>query len=241
VYYIRESEWDRKFVRSHGWLTTREPLVWSSFLIATMAKQRYITSLGPQDPPSPPLTRSPSYLQDIEIPSHKLRFLAKDFVIKDISQEFIMSTLGVPSPPASELEKPDEVPSSPASSDLKPHKKRSLWSGKSGKFWASFSLLVLTAFISALDAVIIAAALPAITTELGGTSNQAFWSGTGFLLAATITQPLWGTFSEIFGRRDNLIVSLILFLIGSILCSRSTYMGMFIGSRVVPFNCFTRV
>jgi Major Facilitator Superfamily len=207
-----------------------------------MAKQRYITSLGPQDPPSPPLTRSPSYLQDIEIPSHKLRFLAKDFVIKDISQEFIMSTLGVPSPPESTLEKPDELPpSSPAGSDLKAHKKKSLWSGKSGKFWASFSLLTLTAFISALDAVIIAAALPAITTELGGTSNQAFWSGTAFLLAATITQPLWGTFSEIFGRRDNLIISLLLFLLGSILCSRSTYMGMFIGSRVVPFNYAFRV
>jgi hypothetical protein len=207
-----------------------------------MAKQRYITPLeGRQDPPSPPLTRSPSYLQDIEIPSPKLRFLAKDFVIKDISQEFIMSTLGVPSPPVSTLEKPDELPSSQAGSDLKAHKKKSLWSGKSGKFWASFSLLTLTAFISALDAVIIAAALPAIADELGGTSNQAFWSGTAFLLASTITQPLWGTFSEIFGRRDNLILSLLLFLLGSILCARSSYMGMFIGSRVVPFNWVFRV
>jgi MFS family permease len=112
-------------------------------------------------------------------------------------------------------------------------RKKNIWAGKSGRFWIAFFTLNLTAFISALDAVIIAAALPAITSELGGSSNQAFWSGTAFLLAATVTQPLYGTFSEIFGRRNNLMVSLAFFLLGSILCSRSTYMGMFIGSRVV--------
>ena len=111
--------------------------------------------------------------------------------------------------------------------------RKNIWAGKSGRFWAAFATLNLTAFISALDAVIIAAALPAITAELGGSSNQAFWSGTAFLLAATITQPLFGTFSEIFGRRLNLVGALLWFLVGSILCARSTYMGMFIGSRVV--------
>jgi MFS family permease len=133
-----------------------------------------------------------------------------------------------------------DTPTSPPSSynDEKPldatnERKKNIWAGKSGRFWAAFATLNLTAFISALDAVIIAAALPAITSELGGSSNQAFWSGTAFLLAATITQPLFGTFSEIFGRRLNLVASLLWFLLGSILCARSTYMGMFIGSRVV--------
>src|SRR5271170_3977663 len=134
-----------------------------------------------------------------------------------------------------------ELPHSPATPDneksqaespTKP-RRQNIWGGKSGRFWVAFFMLNLTAFISALDAVIIAAALPAITSDLGGNSNQAFWSGTAFLLAATITQPLYGTFSEIFGRRNNLMVSLAFFLLGSILCSRSTYMGMFIGSRVV--------
>lgn len=111
--------------------------------------------------------------------------------------------------------------------------KRNPFAGKSPRFWIAFATLILTAFISALDAVIIAAALPAITKDLGGTSNEAFWSGTAFLLAATITQPLFGTFSEIFGRRINLGAALVWFLVGSILCARSTYMGMFIGSRVI--------
>ena len=113
------------------------------------------------------------------------------------------------------------------------HRKKNFWAGKSGRFWAAFATLNLTAFISALDAVIIAAALPAITSELGGDSNQAFWSGTAFLLAATITQPVFGTYSEIFGRRLNLDIALLWFLMGSILCARSITMGMFIASRVV--------
>jgi hypothetical protein len=127
----------------------------------------------------------------------------------------------------------DEKPRDQSPTEVENHRKKNIWSGKSGRFWAAFSTLLLTAFISALDAVVIAAALPAITAELGGSSNQAFWSGTAFLLAATITQPLFGTFSEIFGRRYNLVTALLLFLVGSILCARSSDMGMFIGSRVV--------
>src|SRR5271170_2112586 len=162
---------------------------------------------------------------------HELWIITQDFIDKNDSFELYMSSTNLPSPPS---------PSTPSMEDeksltpqpAKPRKKN-IWAGKSGRFWIAFFTLNLTAFISALDAVIIAAALPAITSELGGSSNQAFWSGTAFLLAATVTQPLYGTFSEIFGRRNNLMVSLAFFLLGSILCSRSTYMGMFIGSRVV--------
>ena len=70
------------------------------------------------------------------------------------------------------------TPTSPPSShnDEKPldetkERKKNIWAGKSGRFWAAFATLNLTAFISALDAVIIAAALPAITSELGGSSS----------------------------------------------------------------------
>jgi predicted MFS family arabinose efflux permease len=141
-----------------------------------------------------------------------------------------MSSVTLANPPAGEEEKiVEEAPAPPPTP-----RKKNVFADKSPRFWIAFLTLNLTAFISALDAVIIAAALPAITSELNGNSNQAFWSGTAFLLAATITQPLFGTFSEIFGRRNNLLFALTWFLVGSILCARSTYMGMFIGSRVVP-------
>jgi hypothetical protein len=186
----------------------------------------------------PPQTRRSrlTYIQDpTDGLEYELRTITQDFIDKNdcfelYSGEIIMSTNSLPSPASPSAE--DEKSVTPAPTE--PHKK-GIWSGKSVRFWVAFFMLNLTAFISALDAVIIAAALPAITSELGGSSNQAFWSGTAFLLAATITQPLYGTFSEIFGRRNNLLVSLAFFLLGSILCARSSYMGMFIGSRVVCF------
>lgn len=104
---------------------------------------------------------------------------------------------------------------------------------KSGRFWLAFVMLNLTAFISSVDSVIVAAVLPSVTADLHGSSNQAFWSGTGFLLASTIAQPIYGTFSEIFGRRINLQVSLFWFLLGSILCTVSTNMVFFVISRIV--------
>ena len=179
-------------------------------------------------------TSTLTYIQEISSGlEYELRCITQDFIDKNDSFELYkqeISSMSSTSPPS--LSSPtleDEKLTPPPD---KPRKKN-IWSGKSGRFWVAFFTLNLTAFISALDAVIIAAALPAITSELGGSSNQAFWSGTAFLLAATITQPLYGTFSEIFGRRNNLMASLAWFLLGSILCARSTYMGMFIGSRVV--------
>lgn len=180
--------------------------------------------------PFPPQTRTSS-LQYIH-PSDsgiELRNITQDFIDKDSSIDFStreMSTVELPSPPNGAEEKIITPPTP---------RKKNVFAGKSGRFWIAFSMLNLTAFISALDAVIIAAALPAITSELKGTSNQAFWSGTSFLLASTITQPLFGTFSEIFGRRLNLMIALAWFLVGSILCSQSINMEMFIGSRVVCF------
>ena len=177
----------------------------------------------------PPQTKTSIFttIQEAQGPL-ELRTLKQDFIEEDPSDKTghtNMSSVELPSPPNGLEEKIDEKPSTP--------RKKNPFSGKSKRFWVAYSMLILTAFISALDAVIIAAALPAITTELKGTSNQAFWSGTAFLLASTITQPLFGTFSEIFGRRINLMFSLVWFLVGSILCSRSTSMEMFIGSRVV--------
>jgi Major Facilitator Superfamily len=181
--------------------------------------------------PFPPVTRH-STIQHIQQDpgSIELRSIPQDFIDKDpidfeIHTREIMSSVDITTPPAGDQEK--------IISDEPTPRKKNIFAGKSSRFWLAFVMLVLTAFISALDAVIIAAALPAITTELKGSSNQAFWSGTAFLLASTITQPLFGTFSEIFGRKVNLMFALVWFLVGSILCARSTGMEMFIGSRVV--------
>ena len=121
-------------------------------------------------------------------------------------------------------------------------KKKNVFAGKSARFWLCFAMLNLTAFVSSLDAVVVAGVLPTITADLGGNSNQAFWSGSGFLLAATITQPLFGTFSELFGRKIMLLSALFWFFVGSILCTLSPNMNLFIASRVVYLSKnFTRI
>jgi hypothetical protein len=127
----------------------------------------------------------------------------------------------------------ESVGAPPAEVTPSPNAPRSVFAGKSARFWVCFSMLNLTAFVSSLDAVVVAAVLPTITADLGGTSDQAFWSGSGFLLAATITQPVFGTFSEIFGRKIMLLLALACFLMGSILCSLSFNMNAFVVSRVV--------
>lgn len=54
---------------------------------------------------------------------------------------------------------------------------------------------------------------------LGGTAIEAFWAGTSFLLTSTVFQPVLGSFSHIFGRKPLIYLSLILFLVGSIVAA----------------------
>jgi hypothetical protein len=61
---------------------------------------------------------------------------------------------------------------------------------KSFKFKLTILMLCLTSVIVSMDSVIVAATLPAITVSLKGTSLEAFWVGTAFLLAQTVFPPL---------------------------------------------------
>ncbi|KAI9802102.1 MAG: hypothetical protein M1833_002023 [Piccolia ochrophora] len=86
---------------------------------------------------------------------------------------------------------------------------------------AAFVCLCLVNFICALDATILSVALPIIAKDLGGSAIESFWSGTSFLLTATAFQPSWASFSHIFGRKPVLLVALLLFTLGNILCALS--------------------
>ncbi|KAL4770136.1 major facilitator superfamily domain-containing protein [Aspergillus nidulans var. acristatus] len=77
------------------------------------------------------------------------------------------------------------------------------------------ALAVLTLMV-ALDGTSISVALPEMASSLHGTAMQAFWSGTSFLLCSTVFQPTTATLSDIFGRRPVILISLLFFLIGSL-------------------------
>lgn len=90
--------------------------------------------------------------------------------------------------------------------------------------------LLLTIFLVALDQTIVATALPTIGRQFGDVSNLS-WVITAYLLASTAVAPVFGTLSDIYGRRVMIIASLVLFIAGSILCALAPNMPVLILMR----------
>jgi EmrB/QacA subfamily drug resistance transporter len=85
-------------------------------------------------------------------------------------------------------------------------------------------------FLAALDQTIVGTALPVIVTELHG-QDVYVWAFTAYLVAATISGPLYGKLSDLFGRRPIFVLGVSIFLVGSLLSGISQEMWQFIGSR----------
>src|SRR5215472_16501292 len=83
-----------------------------------------------------------------------------------------------------------------------------------------FSGLMLALLISSLDQTIVSTALPTIVSDLGGLS-QLSWVITGYLLASTVSTPLWGKLGDLYGRKIFFEASIVIFLIGSALAGLS--------------------
>jgi EmrB/QacA subfamily drug resistance transporter len=90
--------------------------------------------------------------------------------------------------------------------------------------------LLLTMFLAALDQTIVATALPTIGRQFNDVSNLS-WVITAYLLASTAVAPVFGTLSDIYGRRAMITVSLALFTVGSILCAAAPNMTVLILAR----------
>ena len=77
--------------------------------------------------------------------------------------------------------------------------------------------ILLALFLFALDQTVVGVALPQIITDLDG--NELYtWSVTIYLLTSTISGPIYGKLSDLFGRRPIFIFAVSLFLIASVLC-----------------------
>jgi EmrB/QacA subfamily drug resistance transporter len=90
--------------------------------------------------------------------------------------------------------------------------------------------LMLTMFLAALDQTIVATALPTIGGQFHDVSNLS-WVITAYLLASTAVAPVFGTLSDIYGRRAMIITALSLFIAGSILCALAPNMPVLILAR----------
>jgi EmrB/QacA subfamily drug resistance transporter len=90
--------------------------------------------------------------------------------------------------------------------------------------------LMLTMFLAALDQTIVATALPTIGRQFHDVTSLS-WVITAYLLASTAVAPVFGTLSDIYGRRVMIIAALSLFILGSILCAVAPNMPVLILAR----------
>jgi EmrB/QacA subfamily drug resistance transporter len=92
--------------------------------------------------------------------------------------------------------------------------------------------LMIAMMLGALDQTIVATAMPTIGRDLADTEHLP-WVVTAYLLAATSATPLYGKLSDIYGRRPMFLVSVSVFLFGSILCALAPSMLILILARFV--------
>ncbi|NUW35559.1 DHA2 family efflux MFS transporter permease subunit [Nonomuraea sp. SMC257] len=90
--------------------------------------------------------------------------------------------------------------------------------------------LMLGMLLAALDQTIVSTALPTIVSDLGGLEELS-WVVTAYLLASTVSTPLWGKLGDQFGRKYLFVAAIVIFLVGSALCGLSRSMGELIAFR----------
>lgn len=95
-----------------------------------------------------------------------------------------------------------------------------------------FSGIMLGMLLAAIDQTIVATALPTIVGDLGGL-NHLSWVVTAYLLAETVSTPLFGKLGDLFGRKRLFQAAIVIFILGSILSGLATNMGQLIAFRAV--------
>src|SRR4051812_45885425 len=83
--------------------------------------------------------------------------------------------------------------------------------------------LMLGMFLAALDQTVVSTAIRTIADDLNGYDLQA-WATTSFLITSTISTPLYGKLSDLYGRRPFYLFAIGIFVVGSMLCGLSSSM-----------------
>ena len=97
----------------------------------------------------------------------------------------------------------------------------------------ALSGLLLGLFVAILSSTIVSNALPRILADIGGGQSAYTWVVTSSLLAVTATTPIWGKLSDLFSKKLLIQLSLVIYVLGSVVAGFSTNAGMLIGCRLV--------
>ncbi|WP_203735772.1 MFS transporter [Paractinoplanes durhamensis] len=92
--------------------------------------------------------------------------------------------------------------------------------------------VMLTTGLVAIDATIIATAVPSIVKDIGGFTEFP-WLFSIYLLAQAVSVPIYGKLNDLFGRKPVILWGIGLFLLGSIMCGVAWTMGLLIAFRIV--------
>jgi len=95
-----------------------------------------------------------------------------------------------------------------------------------------FAGLMLALTLASLDQNIVSTALPRIVSDLGGLAHLS-WVVTAFMVTSTISTPLYGKLSDMYGRKRLYFVAIIIFLLGSVLCGMAQTMAQLIFFRAL--------
>ena len=98
--------------------------------------------------------------------------------------------------------------------------------------WAVTAGVLLGMFLAALEMTIVGTAMPTIVASLGGL-NHFSWVISAYLITSTVTVPVWGKLSDIYGRRLLYQIGIALFLLGSALSGMATSMTQLIAFRAL--------
>src|SRR5277367_2354701 len=100
------------------------------------------------------------------------------------------------------------------------------------ELYTVFAGLMLALALASLDQNIVSTALPRIVSDLGGLAHLS-WVVTAFMVTSTISTPLYGKLSDMYGRKPLFFTAITIFLIGSILCGISATMFQLILFRAI--------
>lgn len=92
--------------------------------------------------------------------------------------------------------------------------------------------VILAMFMAAVEATIVATAMPSIVADLGGFSIFS-WVFGSYLLMQVVSIPIYGKLADIYGRKIVFSCGIIFFLIGSLICGLSKTMGVLIAGRFI--------
>jgi len=92
--------------------------------------------------------------------------------------------------------------------------------------------IMMGLFLAAIEQTVVATAMPTVVASLGGLKIYS-WIFSAYLLTFTISVPIWGRLSDMFGRRNFYLASIGLFILGSALAGQARSMSFLIVSRAI--------